>query len=51
MTLESQRLKSEIGSRQDLLQRIDTETVLVEEVGAVVFTRRALKEFIYFPVF
>ena len=32
MTLESQRLKSEIGSRDDLLQRIDTETVLVEEV-------------------
>ena len=48
MTLESQRLKSEIGSRQDLLQRIDTETVLVEEV---VFACQALEELIYFLVF
>ncbi len=32
LTLESERLKSEISSRQELLSRIDAETNLVEEV-------------------
>ena len=31
LTMESERLKSEIGSRQDLLSRIDSETRLVDE--------------------
>ena len=33
LTLESERLKSEISSRQELLSRIDAETNLVEEVS------------------
>lgn len=32
LTKESERLKSEIGSRNDLLSRIDSETEVVEEV-------------------
>ena len=37
LTLESERLKSEISSRQELLSRIDAETNLVEEVSNMLF--------------
>ena len=37
LTLESERLKSEISSRQELLSRIDAETNLVEEVSITWF--------------
>ena len=33
LTLESERLKSEIASRQELLSRIDSETEVVDVVG------------------
>jgi len=32
LTMESERLKSEIASRHELLARIDTETKIVERV-------------------
>lgn len=32
MTMESDRLKTEIAARNDLLSKIDVETVVVEEV-------------------
>ena len=40
LTLESERLKSEITSRADLLTRIDAETTVVEAVSNIVFILR-----------
>ena len=47
LTMESERLKSEIASRHELLARIDTETKIVERVKHLTISQPTLNKIIY----